>query len=171
MRGKKDSRAGGGAIDIRKAINIDVPVERVFEFWANYENFPRFMSNVREVKDLGDGRSHWKVAGPAGVPIEWDAEITKLTPNKVLAWKSEPDSTVEHSGTVRFKPNSDGGTQVDIKMSYSPPAGVVGRAVAKLLGSDPDAKMDKDLKRLKKFIEAENPTRRAAKKPRSKRGK
>src|SRR5207237_4727639 len=60
---------GGGrrAVDVQKTINIAAPVETVFDFWRRYENFPHFMTNVREVRDLGGGRSHWTVAGPAGV--------------------------------------------------------------------------------------------------------
>jgi hypothetical protein len=60
--------AGRRAIDIQKTININAPVERVFRLWANYQNFPRFMSNVHDVKDLGDGRSHWIGAGPTSGP-------------------------------------------------------------------------------------------------------
>jgi hypothetical protein len=71
---------GGGrrGIEIQKAINIAAPLDTVFEFFTNYDNFPHFMSHVREVRDIGDGRSHWKVDGPAGVAVEWDAVVTKL---------------------------------------------------------------------------------------------
>jgi uncharacterized membrane protein len=141
------------AIDIQKAINIDLPVERVFEFWTNYQNYPRFMSNVIEVRDLGNGRSHWVVKGPAGQPVEWDAVITECEPNRLLAWKSVEGSDVDLSGRVRFDKNPDGSTRVDVRLSYTPPAGVVGHAVAWLFGSDPKTAMDDDLMRMKSFIE------------------
>jgi len=146
---------GGGrrAVEIQKDINIAAPVEEVYQFWTNYENFPRFMSNVREVRDAGNGQSHWVVAGPAGVPVEWDAVITERVPNRLLAWKTVEGSAVEHAGIIRFDPNADGSTRVDVKMSYNPPAGALGHGVAALFGSDPKREMDEDLMRMKTLIE------------------
>jgi uncharacterized membrane protein len=146
-------RAGRRAIDIQKTININAPVERVFKLWADYKNFPRFMSNVREVKDLGDGRSHWIVAGPAGVPVEWDAVINSYTPNEVLAWKTESSSIVQHAGIMHFQPHPDGSTAVNIRLTYNPGAGGLGHVVAALFGADPKSEMDEDLVRMKTFIE------------------
>ncbi len=144
--------AGRKAVDIQKAIHIDAPVDRVFELWSAYENFPRFMSHVREVRQIGPDWSHWVVAGPAGVPIEWDAEITEFIPNKILAWKTVPGSVIQHSGIVRFD-DEDGGTRVTIRMSYNPGAGALGHAIAELLGADPKTRMDQDLAMMKTFIE------------------
>jgi uncharacterized membrane protein len=141
------------AVDIQKTIYIDAPVEQVYGFWSNYENFPLFMSHVREVADLGDGRSHWKVSGPGGVPIEWNARLTQQTPNEVIAWRSEAGSMLENAGIIRF--TSDGsGTRVDLRFCYQPPAGGAGQAVIELLGSDPRAKLNEDLGRLKALLEA-----------------
>ncbi len=147
--------AGRRAVDVQKTMNLAAPVERVFEFWTTFENFPRFIANVREVRDLGEGRSRWTVAGPAGVPVEWDAVITRLEPNRVLAWKSVPGSAVEHAGTIYFQPNPDGTTRIDIKMSYNPPAGAVGHVVASLFGADPKSEMDEELMRMKTLVEKE----------------
>jgi uncharacterized membrane protein len=150
---------GGGrrAVDVQKTINIDAPVERVFEFWTNYANFPHFMHNVREVRDLGRGRSHWIVAGPAGLPVEWNAVITEFQPARVIAWKSEPGSVVANAGIIRFDPNESGGTRVNIRLSYNPPGGAMGHAVARVFGADPKHEMDEDLLRLKTMIETGHP--------------
>jgi uncharacterized membrane protein len=157
---------GGGrrAVDINKTINIAAPAEGVFQFWTNYQNFTRFMRNVREVRDLGGGRSHWVVAGPASVPVEWDAVLTELVPNQVLAWKSEPGSPIRHAGIIHFRPNNDDSTSINIHMSYNPPAGAVGHAVASLFGSDPKRVMDEDLMRMKSMIETGIPPYDAAEK-------
>jgi len=146
---------GGGrqAVEVQKAVNINVPAERVYELWSNFTNFPRFMAHVREVRDLGEGRSHWKVAGPAGSTAEWDAVITKDVPHRVLAWKSVPGEPVKSAGIVRFDPNPDGSTRVTVRLAYNPPAGAVGHAVASLFGADPKTAMDEDLVRLKSLLE------------------
>jgi uncharacterized membrane protein len=145
---------GRRAVDVTKAININAPVEQVYEYWSHFENFPRFMTHVREIRDSGDGRSHWVVAGPAGAPVEFDAMITKQVPNQIIAWKSLPDQTVKSAGIVRFDPNPDGSMRVTVHMSYNPPAGVLGHAVASLFGVDPKKAMDDDLVRLKSLLEA-----------------
>jgi uncharacterized membrane protein len=150
------------AVEVQKTININAPVERVFEFWTNYQNFPRFMSKVREVRPSGEGRSHWIVAGPAGVPVEWMAEITELVPNKLLAWRSIDGSVVNHTGVIHFEPNRESGTRVHIRLCYHPFAGAVGHALAKILGSDPKREMDADLVRMKTFIETGRPPHDAA---------
>jgi uncharacterized membrane protein len=141
------------AVDIQKTLYIDAPVDQVYGFWTNYENFPLFMSHVREVEDLGNGRSHWKVSGPGGVPIEWNAVLTQQTPNDVIAWRSEAGSMLENAGIIRFTPVASG-TRVDLRFCYHPPAGGAGQAVVELLGSDPRGKLNEDLGRMKALLEA-----------------
>jgi uncharacterized membrane protein len=155
---------GGGrrAVDVHKSLDVDAPLERVFAFWRNYENFPRFMSNVREVRDLGEGRSHWTVAGPAGATVGWEAEITQLVPNEVIAWRTVPGSSVAHAGVLRFQPTAQGGTRLDIRMSYNPPAGALGHVVAVLFGDDPKSEIDADLVRMKTLLETGQPPHDAA---------
>jgi uncharacterized membrane protein len=149
-------------IRVQKTINIHAPVEQVFDFWTDHRNFPRFMSRVREAQPIGEGRSHWIVAGPAGVPIEWTAEITRLAENKLLAWKSLPGSTVRHSGVVHFEPIHEGSTRVHIEMRYHPIGGAIGHTLARFFGSDPKSEMDADLLRMKTFIEKGHPPHDAA---------
>jgi uncharacterized membrane protein len=141
------------AVDIQKTLYIEAPLDQVYAFWSNYENFPLFMSHVREVEDLGDGRSHWSVSGPGGVPIEWNATLTQQTPNEVIAWRSEAGSMLENAGIIRFV-STGTGTRVDLRFCYHPPVGGAGQAVAELLGSDPRGKLNEDLGRMKALLEA-----------------
>jgi hypothetical protein len=68
---------------------------------------------MRDLIGLGGGHGiDWKVAGPAGIPVEWEATITKQVPNKMLAWESMAGSMIEQKGIVRFQPNGDGGTRL-----------------------------------------------------------
>jgi uncharacterized membrane protein len=142
------------AVDIQKTMHIDAPLEQVFAFWSNYENFPLFMSHVREVEDLGGGRSRWSVSGPGGVPIEWHAVLTEQVPDSVIAWRSEPGSMLENAGVIRFSRSSDTATRVDLRFCYHPPAGGAGQAVVELLGSDPRTKLNEDHGRMKSLLEA-----------------
>jgi uncharacterized membrane protein len=142
------------ALQIQKAIAIAAPVHQVFRVWSDYSNFPHFMSHVLAVEDLGNGRSHWTVEGPAGVRFEWDAVVTDLVPDRVLAWRSEPGATVHQTGVVRFEPVDNGaGTRVHLRLSYAPPAGLVGHAFASLFTSDLKREVAEDLLRMKASIE------------------
>ena len=154
-------RADGQTISLNKTIHIEAPPEKVFDLWSNYENFPHFMSHVEEVRDLGNGRSHWVVRGPAGARFEWTAVITEFRRPEVLAWESEPDAIVRNTGRIRFEPEGNG-TRVSVHFWYSPPAGVIGHAVASILHSDPKQEMDDDLMRMKTFIETGIPPHDAA---------
>ena len=148
--GLSGSRHG---IDVHKIINISAPIEEVWSFWNNYDNFPLWMRNVKEVRRHDNGLSHWSVAGPAGIRFEWDAAETQRLENEVLAWKSVPGSTVANEGIVRLQRNDDGTTRVDVNLSYNPPAGAIGHAIASLFGADPKTEMDEDLSRMKTLIE------------------
>jgi uncharacterized membrane protein len=159
--------AGRRAINFHKIINVAAPVEEVFSFWRNYENFPRFMSNVREVRETGESRSHWVVAGPAAVPVEWDAVVTNYLPNRSIGWKTLPGSPIEHAGIVTFQPNPDGTTRVEVKMSYNPVAGALGHVIASIFGADPKRETDADLMRMKSMIETRVPPHDAARKDQS----
>jgi uncharacterized membrane protein len=145
-------RAGPGSVTIQKTTRIAAPIERVYSLWTRYENFPLFMSRIRQVRDLGHGRSHWAAYGPLGAPLEWDAVITEMIPNKLIAWRGEPGSLVQHAGSVRFDAQ-DGFTRVQVRLSYSPPGGAVGHMIATVLGSNPKQEMDEDLVRMRTFIE------------------
>jgi uncharacterized membrane protein len=153
---------GPRLVEVHKTININAPIEMVYRLWTRYENFPRFMSTLKEVRDHGDGRSRWTVEGPGGIPVSWNAEITRLVPNEVLAWKSLPRSVVPNAGVIHFAPTDDGGTRVDIQLSYDPPGGALGLVAAKLFGADAKSQMDEDLLRLKTFLETGKPPHDAA---------
>lgn len=155
---------GGGPklVEVHKTITIQAPLEQVYDIWTRYESFPRFMSTLKEVSDLGDGRSRWVVEGPAGVPVSWEAEITRLVPNQLLAWSSRPGSAVSNAGIIHFEPTAEGGTRVDIRLSYDPPAGALGHLAARLFGADPKSQMDEDLLRMKTYLETGRPPHDAA---------
>jgi uncharacterized membrane protein len=152
---------GRRAIDYTKTMRIAAPLDLVFAFWSNFENFPRFMRNVRSVRRNADGSWHWEVAGPLGKTVQWDAIVTQHIADDVIAWATVPGAQVEHGGLVRFE-REDGGTRVQIQMTYNPPAGALGHVVASLFGADPGAEMDEDLMRLKNWFETGRPARDAA---------
>lgn len=143
---------GAKGFEVHKTLHLSVPVEKVFAFWSECSNFPRFMSRVLQVERLDGDRWHWTVAGPAGVPVKWISRTTQVEPNALIAWETEPGSTVRHAGSVHF--NADGeGTRVQVRLCYQPPGGTLGHALATLFSADPKSEMDQDMMRMKSMLE------------------
>jgi uncharacterized membrane protein len=150
----EDPTADSGAIDIVKTIAVNRPPEEVYRFWRDFQNLPRFMSHLEAVDILDDRRSHWRTKGPAGMTIEWDAEIEDDQPHELIAWHSLEGSDVDHRGLVRFEPAPGGrGTILRVELNYRPPGGAAGALFARLFGSDPEQQMDRDLRQFKQVME------------------
>jgi uncharacterized membrane protein len=111
------------------------------------------MAHVESVTVAGT-RSHWVVKAPAGMTVAWDAEIVEDVENERIAWRSLPGSDVQHSGSVRFMRAAGArGTEIRVELMYTPPAGTVGRAIAKLFGEEPEQQVRDDLRRFKQLAE------------------
>lgn len=149
-----DGRIPGRGFHVMRSITINSSPETLYRFWRNFENLPQFMIHLQEVRVLDERRSHWVTKGPAGTQVEWDAEITDDRPNELIAWQSTTNATVPNSGVVRFEPAPAGrGTVVRVDIEYRPPAGAIGRIVAKLFGEEPTQQIVGDLARFKQVIE------------------
>jgi uncharacterized membrane protein len=145
---------GDRGIVVEKAITVGAPIEEAFALWSRFENFPKFMDHVKEVRIHADhrDRSHWVIDAPANTAIWFDAEVVRREPPHVIEWRTLPDQSIEHAGEVRFEA-VEGGTRVHVRMVYRPPAGVVGHAIGRVLGFDPKSQMDDDLLRMKSLLE------------------
>jgi uncharacterized membrane protein len=143
-----------GRVRVERVTTINKPVHEVYEFWREFQNFPRFMRHIESVEVLGDRRSRWRAKAPAGRTVEWDAEILEDRQDEWIAWRSLPGSQVENSGSVRFAAAPGArGTEVRVQLQYSPPAGRVGRGIAWLFGEEPEQQIHEDLRRFKQLME------------------
>ena len=135
-----------------ESIEVEAPVEGVFRYWSNFENFPNFMSNVEEVRLTAQDTSHWRVKGPLGKSVEFDAKTTELDPNRGIGWNTV-DGDVMTSGEARFEEVSPGRTRIEVTMNYAdPPGGAVGEAVANVL-SNPERNLKEDLENFARIVE------------------
>jgi len=147
--------SGARGFHVREAIVLARPIEDVYRFWRSFENFPQFMNHLERVVDLGNRHSHWVAKGPAGSSVEWDAEIINEVPNKVIGWKSLPNSDLVTAGSVNFDAMRGGqSTQVTVHLQYAPPGGRLGKLVAQLFGDEPSQAIREDLHRLKRLLES-----------------
>jgi uncharacterized membrane protein len=162
--GRNSARAGraspatsvrrGEGVKVEKSITVNRTPEEVFRFWRNFENLPRFMDHLESVVVIDETRSHWVAKAPAGTKVEWDASIHNEIEEELIAWRSLPGADVNNAGSVHFTPMGEDSTEVVVVLSYEPPAGKLGAAVAKLLGEEPSTQVEDDLRRFKQVMES-----------------
>jgi uncharacterized membrane protein len=148
------SGSSGTSTTVEESVIIDRPPQQIYEFWRNFENLPQFMDNIESVTKINEVRSHWVIKAPAGASVEFNSLVTEDIPGRLIAWKSEEGASVPNRGRVEFiETSSGGGTNVRVTLSYDPPAGAVGRVVAKLFQREPGVQARQDLDRLKALLE------------------
>lgn len=126
----------------------------VYQFWLQFDQFPRFMRHLKQVSVTKDGISHWKAYGLGGQVYSWDARMVENRPNELITWQSLPDGDVQNEGSIRFERAPGGrGTLVRVNLRYAPPAGATGATIASLLGREPGQEVREDLRRFKQVIE------------------
>lgn len=143
-----------GRARLEQVVTINRSADELYRFWRDLTHLPRFMRHLERVEVLDPRRSRWTARGPAGVRLQWDAEIVQDLEGEWLAWRSMPGSQVEHSGSVRFTPAAGArGTEVRVQLEYAAPGGAVGRGVAMLVGESPESHVREDLRRFKQLME------------------
>ncbi len=140
-------------VTIQKTITVHASIQEVYELWSRIENVAKFMEHVERVRVEDNGRiSHWRVRGPGGTRLTWDAELIENVPCERLSWRTIGGNT-QHTGTIRFEAIDSQTTRVHMRMAYNPPAGAVGHSIAALLGRDPKRALDEDMLRMKSLLE------------------
>jgi uncharacterized membrane protein len=132
---------------VTKSIEVNVPVDVAYNQWTQFEEFPKFMEGVQEVRQLDDQHLHWR-AEIGGKEEEWDAEITDQIPDQRIAWHST--SGTPNAGIVMFRSTAPNTTEITLQMDYEPQG--LSEKVGDALGFM-DRRAQGDLKRFKEFIE------------------
>jgi CBS domain-containing protein/uncharacterized membrane protein len=133
---------------VETSTEVAVPVSTAYNQWTQFEEFPRFMGGVEEVRQLDDTRLHW-VADIGGKRREWDAKIVDQVPDQRIAWQAVTGK--KNGGVVTFHPIDENRTQVKVHLDYEP-EGIVER-IGSALGID-SGRVKFDLERFKQLIES-----------------
>jgi uncharacterized membrane protein len=137
---------------VESSVVVEAPVTRVYEYWRNLENLPNFMSNIEEVRAIGPNKTHWRVKGPLGAKMEFDAQTTQDEEDRAIGWNSL-DGDVQTSGQVRFQELGPERTRVEVTMNYAdPPGGKLGEVGSRLV-ANPQVMVDQDLYNFKEIME------------------
>lgn len=138
---------------IGRAVTINRPASELFAYFRDFANLPTFMENVVSIDVLDERRSHWVVKAPGGGTVEWVAAITEEAPDRLIAWTSEEGADVPNSGRIEFRDAGARGTVVTATILYDPPAGFIGKVIAKMFQREPAIQARRDLRRFKQLME------------------
>lgn len=127
------------------SVRVDADQQTVWNYVSNYQNFDKFMSNVKEIKMISETASEWHLSGPLGIPVSWKAVTSAKEPPKHLAWHSL-EGSLETKGFIKVEPDG-GGSRVTVHVEYNPPGGAIGEAFASLF-KDPQKMLEHDLEKL-----------------------
>jgi uncharacterized membrane protein len=139
---------------IQRTITVNRPAADLYTFWREVNNLGRLVPGKAHVTATSDKRSHWTVRVAGGLTVEWDAEIVRDEPNRVIRWQSVTGSDVQNSGAVQFKPLAPSVTELEFLVEYVPPAGVLGRLAATMVRSRAEREVVAALEHAKDVIEA-----------------
>jgi uncharacterized protein YndB with AHSA1/START domain len=142
-----------------KVIEIDAPVERVFDLFSDFESFPRWMRNIKEVRRTGHRYTHWTADAPFGADVQWEAETIHFEPDHRIVWRSV-GGDVDTEGEVIFVETERGTTLMRVVLGYDPPTGRLGSLIASLFGKNPEQQMEEDLLRFAEMVEGREARRR-----------
>ncbi|MBS1566540.1 MAG: cyclase/dehydrase [Bacteroidetes bacterium] len=146
------------SINIRETFIVQHPRELVYYAWSQLEDLPLFLQHVREITVTGEGRSHWVIDTPKGLPtIEWDAEIVEDHEGEMFSWRSLPGSSIETAGKVLLREFPGDSTQVKVMISYRPPAGFIGSTYAKLFTPAFEKMVKEDIANFQEYIDHFHP--------------
>ncbi|MCR5879690.1 SRPBCC family protein [Phenylobacterium sp. J367] len=149
-----EERGWHEAAVVGRTVTINRTRAELYAFWRDFRNLPRFMENVERVDVGDDRRSHWVISAPAGRTVEWDSVITEDEPDSVIAWESVEGADVRNAGRIEFRDAPPGrGTYVTATIVYDPPAGDIGKLIAKLFQKEPKIQARRELRRFKQLME------------------
>ena len=151
-----DDELHGGRFDAAsvRAVMINRPREELYAFWRDHRNLPAFMESLKSAAVLESGRSKWMIEGPGGSEYELVSEIVEDRPGERIAWRCTEESEIDHEGWIEFRDNRFGrGTEVRLFISYDPPAGTLGKLVAKVMQREPRIQARRELRRFKQLME------------------
>lgn len=151
-RGAALSQAKGDSLTAR-AVTINRPRAELYAYWRDFAKLPTFLDNVERIDVLDDRRSHWVVKAPGGNTVEWDAIITEEREGELIGWTSAEGADVPNSGRIEFRDAGDRGTVVTATILYDPPAGIIGKVIAKMFQREPAIQARRDLRRFKQLME------------------
>jgi uncharacterized membrane protein len=129
---------GARGVHVRESITVDASPEELYSFWRRLDQLPQVMPHLERIEQLDFKVSRWTARTFGQVPVTWMAEIINEIPFETIGWRTLPGESIQHAGSVVFKPvPGTRSTDVRVHLQYSPPGGKAAAWFAALMGQDP----------------------------------
>lgn len=140
--------------EVSRAIHVDAAPGTVFGLFVDYDQFPQLFARVREVADLGEGRTRWTVESEAEGRAEWDAVLTRFETERELAWRTAGDPDRGQRLQALFTPDAEGGTRLELRLARERRTPDSGAPAPSLFGADVERQIEDALVRAKRQAES-----------------
>ena len=131
--------SGAKGVHVRESVTVNASPEELYNFWRRLEQLPSVMPHLESVEQIDFKLSRWTAKTFGQMPVTWNAEIINEVPFETIGWKTLPGESIQHAGSVVFKPvpGRANSTDVRVHLQYSPPGGKAAAWFAALMGQDP----------------------------------
>lgn len=137
-------------LKVQHTIDVRVPAHTVYTELTRFENYPRFIADIEQVRQIDETRLHWS-ARMATRPVEWDTEITVDDPDHCIAWHATKGPM--NTGKIDIQALGPDSSRVVFTMEAEP-----GQFAGLAIGSE-EREMTQHLRRnlagFKEFIETQ----------------
>jgi uncharacterized membrane protein len=136
---------------IETSVTILRPVDKVFEFYRNFKNLPRFLGDVMAIDETGPSTSRWTIQGPLGIRVHWTIRVTEERTNELIRYETVSPGLKTY-WEIHFAPGSVAG-ETSVREVMRAPLGRLGRAALAVIGKFPAEETASNLHRLKELLE------------------
>ncbi len=150
MRRTWSPSSGENTIEAR--ITIQRPVDRVFRFYRDFQNLPRFLGDVMAIEEIDPGTFRWTIQGPLGIRAHWTVRVTEERPNELIRYETVTAPGLRTYWEIHFAPGSEA-SETEVREVMKAPLGRLGRAALALIGKFPAEEVSSNLHRLKQVME------------------
>jgi len=137
---------------IEGRVTIKRPVEKVFEFYRNFNNLPSFLGDVMAIDKTGSATSRWTIQGPLGIQVHWTVRVTEERPNELIRYETVSSPALKTVWEVYFA-SGLATDETEVREVMKVPLGRLGRAALALIGKFPAEEMYSNLNRLREMLE------------------
>jgi uncharacterized membrane protein len=130
--------SGARGVHVRESVTVNASPEELYNFWRRLDQLPSVMPHLDRVEQIDFKVSRWTAKAFGQVPVTWMAEVINEVPFETIGWKTLPGESIQHAGSVVFKPIAGtNSTDVRVHLQYSAPGGKAAAWFAALMGQDP----------------------------------
>ena len=145
------------ALELSVPITVRTTPEKAFDYFADHRHVAQVLEGVSRWEPIGSqtrgvGARYAVEIQALGVPLRSVLRLNRWSRPTEIGWVSE-SGVIEQTGAFTFAPVK-GGTRIELRITYEPPASIVGAAVAKRFDGFVRRRLAAAMERIRDRLEA-----------------